>query len=264
MDTAQSVHELFRSFHGFEDRNAFAEIFNLDSNTFARWQREKFTGKGTNLIRIRVALKYAGYTLSDEQFSDAVFAEICEAITFNIIDIKDVGQAMRLKTDKDVYRLLLQNRSTSSYRLGHARDLVSKNYSKLTVQRQLAREALAKLSVIRVSKPFVAQNSEDCIGERENEPPISKTLVRSTKNSNPLGMCFSSQEMLEIFGGLLNAMRPVLEYFNNADPEVRKDLRKHVGYAEISEVTELFRNVTSEKYKQEKHKQPQSTQQKGR
>jgi hypothetical protein len=76
-------------------------------------------------------------------------------------------------------------------------------------------------------------------------------------------MCFSSQEMLGIFGGLVNAMRPVLEYFNNADPEVRKDLRKHVGYAEISEVTELFRNVTSEKYKQEKHKQSQSTQQKG-
>jgi hypothetical protein len=59
-----------------------------------------------------------------------------------------------------------------------------------------------------------------------------------------------SSEMLEIFGGLVIALRPILEYFNNADPEVRKELRKHIGYAEMSQISELFREVASEKYRQ--------------
>lgn len=280
MDTAQCIRELFSIFNNFEDRNAFARIFNIDENTFARWQRGSFSAKGTNLIRTRIALEYLGYNLTDWRFTEAAYLPICEAVTFNIVTIRDVRIALDFSSNNDVFRQLLMGHNTSKRRRELARSFADQMWRDISRESDKARMALSSFPHLYASTnemseappqevymAFPVRTPRPKSHSKKYDSGFSSKVYSPevSRPEAPAHVCqqtVTSREMLEIFGGLLNAMRPVLEYFNNADPEVRKDLRKHVGYAEISEVTELFRNVTSEKYKQE-HKQSQSTQQKG-
>lgn len=239
MKTHQSTEECFIDlcdrFLSFDDRNLFAEIFGIKPVTLANWNNRGFKAMGEKLVRIRVGLELTGYTVSEWIAFDRNLYNLVEAITYNFLTLEEVTKKLSYANSSQLLQVLLTNTTMNKERYDKALRLVEKIGPEVG-EKRLA--AIDSLSSIELAEGQITTVLVDCdpIIEYWSEIPIYPEI--------------SVQEKILMFDNLVKALLPLARFFDGSPSEDRKVLRKAVGYAEMSEFTELLRGLSSEKYRE--------------
>ena len=236
--TEECFNDLCDRFRNFEDRNQFANTFGIDQVTFAKWNNRGFTASGEKLVRIRAGLELTGYNVSEWRTLDRSLYTLVEAIAFDVMSISEIAKELEYANSKLLVHLLVKATAMTKDRHDKAIRLIDKIQKEVDEARLDAIDAISKLKLKRGSVAYL-------ILEPDCEYPDEYWAV-----DEPPYPVISVQEKILMFDNLVKALLPLARFFDNSPTEDRKVLRKAVGYAEMSEVTELLRGLSSEKYRE--------------
>lgn len=233
--TDECFQDLTNKIQETQPRRALSSVLQIDyAATFCLWLKlGRVTAKGENMIRLRIALELLGYQVTEWSGLSTLLHYVAEALAYQVQTLDQVREGLNYKATQDVYRVLLRGTSMYPDRETGARRYVA------SIEGQVVQARMVFHTRLQMA-----------------DPEIAALLVPMSKPTNqeaflvPRAMLVNAEELTAMFAGNVAAMLPLARYFDSLSAEDRSNLRKEVGYDDISELSLLLRNLTSEKTRQ--------------
>lgn len=106
--TAECSRDFLSRYKWEEVQRLVAEFTKVERSTVRRWMAKDKLPIGEELIRLRVLLDLAGYTVSEFSTQHAVIQQLMRVIAFDLLTVEAIRVQLQYKNKQDIYRVVLR------------------------------------------------------------------------------------------------------------------------------------------------------------
>ncbi len=235
--TERCFDDLVSRISNVEARKVLADLLEISyESTLARWITSGVKAQGITLIRLRVLLSLLGYEVEEWENLSPLLFSVAEGLTYNLMSLEMAREGLGYTENQKVYRQILHNGGMYASREKQAKAFVASFEESLNSYRTRFQNRLQLLD------PVITDLSK---------PQTISTDVSSVPMMQIQTM--SVQEIMDAFGAQVLAILPLARFLDSdvISSEERAALRKQVGYDNMSEISLIFRELTSEKTREQ-------------
>lgn len=240
--TEECFTDLICKVQDVQARRDLANLLSVSySKTFCIWIKSGLKAGGTNLVRLRILLEQLGYSVTEWEKLPMLFHYLAEALAYDVLTVAQAQKGLDYKTPQGIFRLLLKVSGVMPDTEALAKQFVS------SIEGDIVRARLNYQARLSMSHPDIVRLLSDDSVSPEN------AVVHTHRVNTPV---FTNDEYMQMFSLQLAALLPLARYLvsDQVSPAERKQLRTDVvGYAAMSEFSNLVDSLTSENTREKLH-----------